>query len=320
MAALLRTGLQPDRYDAEPEDEQKFADDRAGQGRLDDFGQPGLEREERDDQLGDIAERRVQDAAELRACDRSKPLRGEADDPGQAEDRRCRKNKDERLIRASREHLEDDRRETQQEGRDDRDPDRGRHRLEDRDGSERPPRMAHWALTIDRWGRSTGVGAGCRSRPRPGAQRRRVIFRPPRAAPPPPRRRPDPRPTWRPMPTKQAGLPRRSRTRPGASARRSVPARRARRAGPGGSPRGASSAPGRSHRDDPGHTTPRGRRAWPPPAPGPRRSPCPDRRQRSGRAARAAPAHPPAGTPRTPSAAPRPRTRPQPPGPPMRPG
>ena len=49
------------------EDQQQVADDRAGQRRLDDLDQAGLQGEERDDQLGDVAERRVEDAADLRA-------------------------------------------------------------------------------------------------------------------------------------------------------------------------------------------------------------------------------------------------------------
>ena len=50
--------------------------------------EPGLQGEERDDQLGDVAERRVEDAADLRPGERAEPLGGEADDPGEAEDRR----------------------------------------------------------------------------------------------------------------------------------------------------------------------------------------------------------------------------------------
>ena len=49
---------------------------------------PACESEERDDQLGDVAERRVEDAADLRPGDRAEPLGRQADDPGEAEDRR----------------------------------------------------------------------------------------------------------------------------------------------------------------------------------------------------------------------------------------
>ncbi len=48
---------------------------------------PGLQGEEGDDQLGDVAERRVEDAADLRAGERAETLGREADDPRQPQDR-----------------------------------------------------------------------------------------------------------------------------------------------------------------------------------------------------------------------------------------
>ena len=60
--------------------------------------QAGLEREERDDQLGDVAEGRVEDPADLGPGERAEPLRREADDPGQAEDRRGRDDEDRRAL------------------------------------------------------------------------------------------------------------------------------------------------------------------------------------------------------------------------------
>jgi hypothetical protein len=58
---------QPADQHARPEHEQQVPDDRAGQRRLDDLDQAFAQREERDDQLGDIAERGIEDAADLRA-------------------------------------------------------------------------------------------------------------------------------------------------------------------------------------------------------------------------------------------------------------
>ena len=57
-----------------------------GDRGLDDVDEAGLEGEERDDQLGDVAERRVEDAADLGPGHRAEALRGETDDPGEAED------------------------------------------------------------------------------------------------------------------------------------------------------------------------------------------------------------------------------------------
>ena len=93
---------------ARPEHEQQVADDRAGQRRLDDLDQPGLQREERDDQLGDVAERRVEDAADLRAGQRAESLGREADDPGQTEDRDRRDDEDQVVVGMQPE-VEDDR-------------------------------------------------------------------------------------------------------------------------------------------------------------------------------------------------------------------
>ena len=90
------------------QDQQQVADDRAGQRRLDDLDQAGLEGEERDDQLGDVAERRVEDAADLRPGERAEPLGRQADDPGEPEDRRRRHDEQERLVGVQAE-VEDDR-------------------------------------------------------------------------------------------------------------------------------------------------------------------------------------------------------------------
>ena len=107
--------------DARAEDEQQVADDRAGDRRLDDLDQAGLEREERDDQLGDVAERRVEDAADLRPGERPEALGRQADDPGQPEDRRRRRRRRERRVGVEAE-VEDDRGDADDDGADERDP------------------------------------------------------------------------------------------------------------------------------------------------------------------------------------------------------
>ena len=70
-----------------------------GQRRLDHLDQAGLQSEERDDQLGDVAERRVEDAADLGPGQRPEPLGREADHPGQPQDRRRGHDEDDRRVR-----------------------------------------------------------------------------------------------------------------------------------------------------------------------------------------------------------------------------
>ena len=89
---------QPADQHARAEHEQQVADDRAGQRRLHDLDQAGLQREERDDQLGDVAERGVEDPADLRAGQRPEPLGGQPDDPGEPEDRGRRHDEDHGLV------------------------------------------------------------------------------------------------------------------------------------------------------------------------------------------------------------------------------
>ena len=87
-----------------PEDEQQVADDRARQRRLHDVDEAGLEREERDDELGDVAERRVEDAAHLRTGERARaapwrgprPRRGRGSPPP----RRRRRSRRRRAVRS----------------------------------------------------------------------------------------------------------------------------------------------------------------------------------------------------------------------------
>jgi hypothetical protein len=76
--------------------------------------------EERDDQLGDVAERRVEDAADLGAGQRPEPLGGEAHDPGETEDGRRREHEQDRLVGVQPE-VEDDRGDAQDDRPDEED-------------------------------------------------------------------------------------------------------------------------------------------------------------------------------------------------------
>ena len=97
-AERLRSVADAAEQDAGAHHQEQVADDRSSQGRLDDFDQAGLERKEGDDQLGDVAKGRVQDAADLRAGQRAEPLGRQADHPGQPEDGRRRHEEQERRI------------------------------------------------------------------------------------------------------------------------------------------------------------------------------------------------------------------------------
>jgi hypothetical protein len=63
--------MQPAHERGEAEDQEQVADDRSGQRRLDQIDQAFAQREDADDQLGRIAERGVQQAADAAA----EPLR-----------------------------------------------------------------------------------------------------------------------------------------------------------------------------------------------------------------------------------------------------
>jgi hypothetical protein len=90
----LLLAIPPAHHHRGAEDEEDVADDRSDYRGLDDFLQPLEQREERDDQLGRVPERHVQQAPDPRARSRRQVLRGLAherrrrDDPqrGGAED------------------------------------------------------------------------------------------------------------------------------------------------------------------------------------------------------------------------------------------
>ena len=216
--------------------------------RLDDVDQAGLEREERDDQLGDVAERRVEDAADLRPGDRAEPLRGLADQPGEPEDRERRQAEDDASARGR-----DERPSAAivaiAEGDDD-ERERAREAATGRRGSGRRPRGPA-RRSLMRLGPRRAAGGGM---PVAAATWRAAS---PRAVP-----AATSRSTSASAAVDRVGV-RRLRRLPGSWSRRdladddrelaaerqlarSVPGPPARRAAPGRSPRGASSARGRS--------------------------------------------------------------------------
>ena len=71
----------------EAEHEQQVADDGAGQRSADDLGQALVDRDQGDDQLGRVAERGVEEAADSGAGVLGGVLRGLADQPGERDQR-----------------------------------------------------------------------------------------------------------------------------------------------------------------------------------------------------------------------------------------
>src|SRR2546427_366295 len=83
---VLRLVLHAPREHAQPEDQQKVPDDRAGERCLDDFRQTARQRKDRDDEFGRVPECRVQEAADAGTGVFAEFLRGEAEAPGQRDD------------------------------------------------------------------------------------------------------------------------------------------------------------------------------------------------------------------------------------------
>ncbi len=109
LAERLGAVAQAADQDARAHDQQQVADDRPGQRGLDDLDETGLQGEERDDQLGDVPERGIEDAADLRAGQGAQPLRRQAHDPRKAEDRGGRQHEQDGRVGVEAE-VEDDRR------------------------------------------------------------------------------------------------------------------------------------------------------------------------------------------------------------------
>ena len=82
----------------EAEHEQQVADHRAGQRAADDLGQSLVDRDQRDDQLGRVAEGGVQEAADARAGVLGRVLGRLADQPGQRDQRERGEGELERLV------------------------------------------------------------------------------------------------------------------------------------------------------------------------------------------------------------------------------
>jgi hypothetical protein len=90
----MRSNLKTAGQDAQAEDEQDIADDRTGDRRFDDVVEATLQRHERDDQLGGVAERRIEKTAEARTGAFGQDLGGAAHQAGERHDGECRAQKD----------------------------------------------------------------------------------------------------------------------------------------------------------------------------------------------------------------------------------
>ena len=106
--AIVRTGAAAEALDAvaqaageerQAEDEQAVGEDRPDERGLDDDDQPGLEREERDEQLGQVAEGRLEDAGLARAEPVAELVGARADDPGEPGEGDRRDDEDRRVGR-----------------------------------------------------------------------------------------------------------------------------------------------------------------------------------------------------------------------------
>src|SRR5947209_8512231 len=91
---VLRLVLHAPREHAQPEDQQKVPDDRAGERCLDDFRQTARQRKDRDDEFGRVPECRVQEAADAGTGVFAEFLRGEAEEPGERDDGETRDRED----------------------------------------------------------------------------------------------------------------------------------------------------------------------------------------------------------------------------------
>jgi len=81
---------QPTEQERQPEHEQQVPEDRPGQRRLHDLDAVVEDQEDRDDQLGHVAERRVDQPADARPGVQGKLLRRAADQSRQRKDGRGR--------------------------------------------------------------------------------------------------------------------------------------------------------------------------------------------------------------------------------------
>ena len=98
--------LQAAQQEGQPEDQQQVPDDRARERRLHDLGLVLQDQEERDHELGDVAERRVDQPADPRARVERELLGRPPDQSGQRQDRAGRDHEDQQFVAAG--DLEDD--------------------------------------------------------------------------------------------------------------------------------------------------------------------------------------------------------------------
>ena len=98
----------------EAEDEQQVADDAAGERATDDLVESVVDREQRDDQLRRVAERRVQEAADARAGVAGGMLGRLADQPCERDQRQRREHEERDVVGVGRKPYDDgDRREAE---------------------------------------------------------------------------------------------------------------------------------------------------------------------------------------------------------------
>ncbi len=93
----------------DPEHQQEIADDRTRDRGLDDADEPAAKRRERDDHLGGVAERGVQQAADAGAGSLREPFRRSPEPGGKRHDRQASRDED-RDVPVRSEPIDDDRR------------------------------------------------------------------------------------------------------------------------------------------------------------------------------------------------------------------
>ena len=96
----LRPVAQAAEEEGQPEHEQGVGEDRADERGLDDDDEAGLEAEDRDEQLGQVAERRLEDARRARAEPVAELVRALADEAGQAGQRDGADHEDHDVVAA----------------------------------------------------------------------------------------------------------------------------------------------------------------------------------------------------------------------------
>ena len=99
---MLRPVLQATEQEGETQDEQGVREDRTDEGRLDDQDQAGLQREDADEELGQVAEARLQHAGRARPQAMAQLIRALADHRGEPRQRDARQDEDDNRIEVGR--------------------------------------------------------------------------------------------------------------------------------------------------------------------------------------------------------------------------